>query len=98
MMGFEASHQCSLGTAPCYLLLVMLTRAILMPSLFHRPMSATQTYRAFNFPHHVTTYLSRYYAARYTTLKNYAARYTTLKTSHELDWYVMVAAGQTPTP
>ena len=29
-------HQCSLGAAACYLL-VILTRAILMPSLFQRP-------------------------------------------------------------
>ena len=49
---------------------------------------ANQTYRAFNFPHHVTTYLSLYYAARYTTLKTY----------HEWDWYLMRAAGRTPTP
>ena len=30
---------------------------------------ANETYRAFNFPHHVTTYLSLYYAARYTTVR-----------------------------
>ena len=34
--GVGAPHQCSLGAAPCYLLFT-LTRAILMPSLFHRP-------------------------------------------------------------
>ena len=33
--GIGAPHQCSLGAAPCYLLF-MLTRAILMPSLFQR--------------------------------------------------------------
>ena len=32
---------------------------------------ANATYRAFNFPHHVTTYLSLYYAARNTQLKTY---------------------------
>ena len=34
--GVLRPHQCSLGTAPCHLLF-MLTRAILMTSLFHRP-------------------------------------------------------------
>ena len=34
-MGYSDPHQCSLGAAACYLL-YMLTRAILMPSLFHR--------------------------------------------------------------
>ena len=34
--GVGAPHQWSLGAAACYLL-CMLTRVILMPSLFHRP-------------------------------------------------------------
>ena len=36
-VGFGAPHHCSLGGAACSLLF-MLTRAIWMPSLFHRPM------------------------------------------------------------
>ena len=32
---------------------------------------ANNTYRVFNFPHHVTTYLALYYAARNTLLKTY---------------------------
>ena len=35
--GVGAPHHCSLGAAPCYLLF-MLTRAIMMPSLFQRPL------------------------------------------------------------
>ena len=35
--GFEAPHPCSLGAVPCYLQ-VMLTRALLMTSLFQRPL------------------------------------------------------------
>ena len=35
-------HQCSLGAAACHLLF-MLTRAILMPSLFHRPVYSRAT-------------------------------------------------------
>ena len=46
---------------------------------------AVKTTRTFNYPHHVTTYLSLYYAARYTTLKTY----------HEWDWYLMRAANTT---
>ena len=45
------------------------------------PMSETMansTYRAFNFPHHVTTYLSLYLAARNTDVKTY----------HNWDWCV----------
>ena len=38
----RAPHHCSLGVAPCYLL-YMLTRALLMPSLFHRPTLPTST-------------------------------------------------------
>ena len=52
------------------------------------PMSesmANATYRAFNFPHHVTTYLSLYYAARNTKLK----------TNQPWDWYLMRAANTT---
>jgi len=52
------------------------------------PMSeamANTTYRAFNFPHHVTTYLSLYYAARNTGLATYQA----------WDWYLMRAANTT---
>jgi len=46
---------------------------------------ANATYRAFNFPHHVTTYLSLYYAARNTKLETY----------QEWDWYLMRAANTT---
>jgi len=46
---------------------------------------ANATYRAFNFPHHVTTYLALYYAARNTELK----------TNHPWDWYLMRAANTT---
>jgi len=46
---------------------------------------ANATYRAFNFPHHVTTYLALYYAARNTELK----------TAHSWDWYLMRAANTT---
>lgn len=46
---------------------------------------ANATYRAFNFPHHVTTYLALYYAARNTELK----------TNHKWDWYLMRAANTT---
>ena len=35
-MGCSDPHHCSLGAAPCHLLF-MLTRAILVASLFHRP-------------------------------------------------------------
>jgi hypothetical protein len=42
-------------------------------------------YRAFNYPHHVTTYLALYYAARHTTLK----------TRMKWDWYLMRAANTT---
>ena len=43
------------------------------------------TYRVFNVPHHVTTYLALYYAARFTTLKTYQT----------WDWYLMRAANTT---
>ena len=33
---FGASHSCSLGTAACYLLVMLLTRTVLMPSLFQK--------------------------------------------------------------
>merc|ERR1712125_213662 len=46
---------------------------------------ANATYRAFNFPHHVTTYLSLYYAARNTDLVTYKP----------WDWYLMRAANTT---
>ena len=46
---------------------------------------ANATYRAFNFPHHVTTYLSLYYSARNTELKTYRS----------WDWYLMRAANTT---
>lgn len=52
------------------------------------PMSesmANATYRAFNFPHHVTTYYALYLAARHTTLKTYRS----------WDWYLMRAANTT---
>lgn len=46
---------------------------------------ANSTYRVFNFPHHVTTYLALYYAARHTTLSTYKP----------WDWYLMRAANTT---
>ena len=35
-MGVGASHSCSLGTAACYLLVMLLTRTVLMTSLFQK--------------------------------------------------------------
>ena len=46
---------------------------------------ANSTKRLFNIPHHVTTYLALYYAARNTKLKTY----------HAWDWYLMRAANTT---
>ena len=46
---------------------------------------ANSTKRLFNMPHHVTTYLALYYAARNTEAKTYRA----------WDWYLMRAANTT---